>query len=50
MASRNWKAGPWLQTVEAEQRVRGAIKASKPLTGWLDTHVGPSRLPARDGR
>jgi uncharacterized protein (TIGR02453 family) len=50
MASRNWKPGPWLQTVEAEQRVRGAIKASKPLTSWLDTHVGPSRLPARPGR
>ena len=50
MASRNWKPGPWLQTVEAKQRVRDAIKASKPLTGWLDTHVGPSRLPARPGR
>src|ERR1700682_4994910 len=50
MASRNWKAGPWLQTVEAEQRVRDAIKASKPLTSWLDAHVGPSRLPARRGR
>jgi uncharacterized protein (TIGR02453 family) len=50
MASRNWKPGPWLQTVEAEQRVRDAIKASKPLTSWLDTNVGPSRLPARPGR
>jgi uncharacterized protein (TIGR02453 family) len=50
MASRNWKPGPWLQTVEAEQRVREAIKASKPLTSWLDTNVGPSRLPARPGR
>ena len=26
------------------------FKASKPLTGWLDAHVGPSRLPARPGR
>jgi len=50
MASRNWKPGPWLQTVEAEQRVRDAIRANKPLTSWLDAHVGPSRLPARPGR
>src|SRR6202171_6565730 len=50
MASRNWKAGAWLQTVEAKERIRGAIKDSKPLTGWLDAQVGPSRLPARPGR
>jgi uncharacterized protein (TIGR02453 family) len=50
MASRNWKPGPWLQTVEAKERVRGAIKDSKSLTGWLDTHVGPSRIPARQTR
>ncbi len=50
MASRQWKPGPWLQTVEAKQRVRDAIKASKPLTTWLDAQVGPSRLPARPGR
>jgi len=50
MPSRNWKPGPWLQTAEAKDRVRNAIKASKPLTSWLDTQVGPSRLPARPGR
>jgi uncharacterized protein (TIGR02453 family) len=50
MASRSWKPGPWLQTVEAKQRLREAIKASKPLTGWLDTQVGASKLPARPGR
>jgi uncharacterized protein (TIGR02453 family) len=50
MAGRNWKPGPWLQTAEAKERIRDAIKASKPLTGWLDTQVGPSRLPARPGR
>jgi uncharacterized protein (TIGR02453 family) len=50
MASRQWKPGPWLQTVEAKQRVRDAIKASKPLTTWLDAQVGPSRLAARPGR
>jgi hypothetical protein len=50
MASRNWKPGPWLQTIEAKERIRGAIKDSKPLTAWLDAQVGPSRLPARPGR
>ena len=50
MISRNWKPGPWLQTAEAKDRVRNAIKASKPLTSWLDAQVGPSRLPARPGR
>src|SRR6266567_170257 len=50
MASRSWKPGAWLQTVESKQRVREAIKASKPLTGWLDTQVGPSRQPARPTR
>ena len=50
MASRSWKPGAWLQTVESKQRVREAIKAGKPLTSWLDAQVGASRLPARPGR
>jgi len=50
MASRNWKPGPWLHTVEAKERLQQAIKDSKPLTSWLDTQVGPSREPARQTR
>jgi uncharacterized protein (TIGR02453 family) len=50
MASRNWKPGPWLHTVEAKERLRQAIKDSKPLTSWLDTQVGPSRESARQMR
>jgi uncharacterized protein (TIGR02453 family) len=50
MASRNWKPGAWLQTVEAKDRVRQAVKESKPLTNWLDTQVGRSRQPARQMR
>jgi uncharacterized protein (TIGR02453 family) len=50
MASRNLKTGPWLHTVEAKERLRQAIKDSKPLTSWLDTQVGPSREPARQMR
>src|ERR1700694_3123787 len=47
MSGRNWKPGAWLHTVEAKDRVRQAIKDSKPLTGWLDTPRGPRREPAR---
>jgi uncharacterized protein (TIGR02453 family) len=50
MASRNWKPGPWMQTVEAKERIREAIKDSKPLSGWLATQVGPSNVPARQMR
>ncbi len=50
MASRNWKPGPWLHTVEAKERLRQAIKDSKALTSWLDAQVGPSREPARQTR
>jgi uncharacterized protein (TIGR02453 family) len=50
MASRNWKPGQWLHSAEAKQRVRDAIKASKPLTSWLEAQVGPSRVLARQRR
>ncbi len=50
MASRNWTPAAWLHTVEAKDRVRQAIKDSKPLTSWLDAQVGPSREPARPMR
>jgi uncharacterized protein (TIGR02453 family) len=50
MAGRNWKPAAWLHTAEAKERVRQAIKDSKPLTSWLDTLVGPSREPARPMR
>ena len=50
MASRNWKPAAWLQTAEAKERVRQAIKDSKPLTSWLDAQVGPSREAARPTR
>lgn len=50
MASRNWRPGPWLHTVEAKQRVRAAMKDSKPLTEWLERQVGASKLPPRPAR
>src|SRR6185503_8897372 len=37
-----WPVEPWLHTPEAEDRVVGALRASRPLTDWLDEHVGAS--------
>jgi len=39
-----WPVEPWLHTPEAEDRVVGALRASRPLTDWLDEHVGASEL------
>lgn len=50
MASRSWPPGPWLHSAAAIDRIRDAWKASKPLTTWLETNVGPSRLPPRQMR
>jgi uncharacterized protein (TIGR02453 family) len=37
-----WPIEPWLHTPAAETRVVDALRASQPLTDWLDAHVGPS--------
>lgn len=39
-----WPVAPWLHTSAAETRVAGALRASKPLTDWLDAHVGPPAI------
>jgi uncharacterized protein (DUF2461 family) len=41
-AGLRWELGPWLQTDEPLRRVRDGWRAAAPLTGWLDTHVGPA--------
>lgn len=38
---RGWPPGYWLATGEAEDRVRAAWRAARPLADWLDRHVGP---------
>ncbi len=48
VASRSWRPGPWLHTAEALARVRDVWRNAKPLTTWLETHVGPSTAPARE--
>ena len=51
-AGLRWELGPWLQTDEPLRRVREAWRAAAPLTGWLDTHVGPAdpAIASRGGR
>jgi uncharacterized protein (TIGR02453 family) len=44
-AYREWPIEPWLSTPAAGDRVRGFIAATKPLTSWLDDHVGESEAP-----
>ena len=42
---REWPAGAWLGTRRAKDRVVEFLQLSRPMTGWLRTHVGPSTLP-----
>ena len=43
----DWRAAPWLHTAEAETRVVQAFRAARPLTEWLDEHVGTSTASER---
>lgn len=45
IAWREWPAGPWLGTKRAKDRVVEFLRLSRPIDGWLRTHVGPSTLP-----
>jgi uncharacterized protein (TIGR02453 family) len=40
-----WPAGAWLGTRQAKDRVVEFFRRSKPISGWLRSHVGPSTLP-----
>lgn len=42
---RQWAPGAWLSRASAKQRVADFFRTSKPITAWLDHHVGPSELP-----
>jgi uncharacterized protein (DUF2461 family) len=42
-----WPAGAWLGTRRAKDRVVEFFQRSRPISGWLGTHVGPSTLPER---
>jgi uncharacterized protein (DUF2461 family) len=42
---REWPAGAWLGTPKARDRIVEFFRSSRPINGWLATHVGPSTLP-----
>ncbi|HEX4162413.1 MAG TPA: DUF2461 domain-containing protein, partial [Acidimicrobiales bacterium] len=42
VASRSWEPAAWLSTAGAKRRIVDALRATKPLFGWLDANVGPS--------
>jgi uncharacterized protein (TIGR02453 family) len=42
IAWKEWAVEPWLGTAEARKHIAGFLVASRPLSTWLDTHVGPS--------
>ena len=41
-AYREWPVEPWLGTPAAADRIREFLRSTRPLTGWLDAHVGAS--------
>jgi uncharacterized protein (TIGR02453 family) len=45
-AHREFGAPPWLSTPAALDRVAQAWRAMRPLSEWLERHVGPSTQPA----
>jgi uncharacterized protein (TIGR02453 family) len=47
VAWHEWPVEPWLETVAAKEHVTGFLRAAQPLSGWLETHVGPSALESR---
>jgi uncharacterized protein (DUF2461 family) len=47
---RRWPVAAWLGTARAKDRIVQFLEASKPVSDWLDQHVGPSTLPEAQGR
>jgi uncharacterized protein (TIGR02453 family) len=50
VATKRWPVAAWLGTTGAKTRVADLLRATGPLCGWLDEHVGPSTLPPARGR
>jgi uncharacterized protein (DUF2461 family) len=41
LAQRRWPHGPWLRSPEVRDRVGNTWRLCRPLTDWLQRHVGP---------
>ena len=42
VAWKEWPVADWLETAAARDRLTGFLRATRPLSAWLDTNVGPS--------
>jgi uncharacterized protein (TIGR02453 family) len=49
VAWKEWPAEPWLETAAAKDRIVGFLRATRPLSTWLEENVGSSTMerPAR---
>jgi len=44
-AGKSFPIAGWVHTAKSLERIRGVFDATRPITTWLDKHVGPSTLP-----
>jgi uncharacterized protein (TIGR02453 family) len=49
VAWKEWPVESWLETAAACDRVTGFLRATRPLSAWLDTNVGPSATGSTAG-
>ncbi len=49
VAWKEWPVESWLETAAARDRVAGFLRATRPLSAWLETHVGPSTAGSAAG-
>ena len=47
IAWQEWAADAWLGTPEAGDRVAGFFRSTRPLSDWLNRHVGDSEISGR---
>jgi uncharacterized protein (TIGR02453 family) len=48
LATKNFGSPKWIHSKGAANRIRETWTTTRPLTDWLDAHVGPSTLPPDD--
>ena len=42
VAWKEWPTGPWLGTAGAKDRIVSFLRATRPLSTWLNEHIGPA--------
>jgi uncharacterized protein (TIGR02453 family) len=44
IAWKDWPVAAWMRTAKAKDRIVDVLRGAKPLTAWLDTHVGATTM------